>query len=164
MAVGIRKLISFVRSRKLLLQVLQKLVVLRGWSVYTFSSNSDEISVTRISEFIFIEVTDLRLNKEIDIVSSTCFFVVLQGDWFKNDYAHFGELKNINALAKSQKKLDGDLKMLEFRLKILNEKMKDGKNAESSDVNTQELLNMFESLAEKAKQRQGVHCGNVSLF
>ena len=43
--------------------------------------------------------------------------------------------------------------MLEFRLKILNEKMKDGKNAESSDVNTQELLNMFESLAEKAKQR-----------
>lgn len=82
---------------------------------------------------------------------------MLQEDWFKNDYAHFGELKNVNALAKSQKELDGDLKMLEFRLKILNEKM-------GSDGNTQELLNMFESLAKKAKQRQGIHCGNVLLF
>ena len=89
---------------------------------------------------------------------------MLQKDWFKNDYAHFGELKNMNALAKSQKELDGDLKMLEFRLKILNEKMKDGKIAEGSDVNTQELLNMFESLTKKAKQRQGIHCGNVLLF
>ena len=86
-------------------------------------------------------------------VSNTCFFIVLQGDWFKNDYAHFGELKNINALAKSQKELDGDLKMLEFRLKILNEKMKGGEIAEGSDANTQELLNMFEGLVEKAKQR-----------
>ena len=59
----------------------------------------------------------------------------------------------MNALAKSQKELDGDLKMLEFRLKILNEKMKDGKIAEGSDGNTQELLNMFESLAKKAKHR-----------